>query len=438
MNKFVGKIFLLTLVCGFLAALPSCLDNNSSSISKTTDISRFYIYSDSVKNLEKYTFSIDREKFYITNVDSLDYGTPLTRIYPIIKPTFYSVRINDEFPVSQTDTFYLNFTEPVRITVVAADRKTEATYTVKVNVHQVDPDTFIWTPMVDRIIDAQPIAQSVCHVGNRFLHFADVEGSLVISKSDNGGDWTHITPSGLDLSLSFDVNSMAYSKNIVYLLSENGLYSSADGETWSAVAASGLTVDRLLFCLDDRLYSVAGDGSQQYIARLDNDKWVDVTSLPQPFPVKGAAVTVAESYAGKERAFVIGGVDESGKMLSSVWSTESGDYWIDLAAGNTSLAPIANSAAVQYNDKLYLVGGEYETGEPVIGVINSTDFGINWVANDSSALLLPQDYGCRSNVSVISLHEGYIYLIGGKTADGEVKTDVLRGLDYSALPGFQK
>lgn len=433
MNRFVEKIFLLLGAALFALALHSCLNSDDEKLAKTTDINRFYVYSDSV-SVTKYTFSIDRENYFITNADSLPYGTPIHRLYPVFTPTFYSVRVNDEAPFYQSDTSYFNFTEPLRFTVTASDRKTSATYTVKVNVHQVDPDSFIWVNIADQIIDAKPKTQSVCYLNGKFFHFANVDNSLIVSASDNGSDWNRLSLSGLDSGAAYDIKNVAYSDDMVFLFADNTLYSSSDGEKWTVVSASGLTVSRLLFCLDGKLYAVADNA----IARLDDGQWVKTAELPKPFPVKGEAITVAESYSGKARAFVIGGVDEKGDMLSTVWSTETGDYWINLTEGNSSLSPITNAATVQYNSMLYLVGGEDNAGNLVEGVSTSTDFGMNWVANDSTKLLLPQAYGARKNAAVISTPEGFIYLIGGETADGEVKTDVIRGLDFSALPGFKR
>ncbi|MBQ4007697.1 MAG: hypothetical protein II603_04080, partial [Muribaculaceae bacterium] len=151
---------LLAFVLGAMAV--SC-NNKSTSDEETvqyygvstssTMVSRFVLGSNSkvLNNLDSVFFTIDQDRKIIYNADSLPVGTDVRKL--TVSLTFpYSVRsaqfrvTNGKLMKDTTITYSsatkdtIDFTGNVLLNIVSRDGLNQATYTVKVNVHQVEPD----------------------------------------------------------------------------------------------------------------------------------------------------------------------------------------------------------------------------------------------------------------------------------------------------------
>jgi hypothetical protein len=214
-------------------------------------------------------------------------------------------------------------------------------------------------------------------------------------------------------------------------------YKSVDGGVWVATETTGADVEYLLFAMENVVYGVTSLGS---VVRLNGSEWSDLGTLPSEFPVEGGAVLVAKAPSGKSRVFVIGGIDKDGNYLSSVWSSENGEYWSDMTGGKKQFTPRAYAAVAQYGDGLMLFGGR-GVGEIAQVVedaqLYSKDFGLNWgepkEKSEIDSLYLP-----RYAHSAVITPAGYIYLIGGRISEEGTINDVWQGLNYASLPGFRR
>lgn len=83
----------------------------------------------------------------------------------------------------------------------------------------------------------------------------------------------------------------------------------------------------------------------------ESDAWRDLPPLPSPVHHGMAAVV-------SDRLFVMGGYSEAGDPVSTVWELVDDD-WVDR---RPLLAPVAAGAAVAIGDSIYLVGGISEGG----------------------------------------------------------------------------
>ena len=109
-------------------------------------------------NLDSVHFTIDLERALIYNADSLPKGTDVSRMLVNLQSGGANVEVNVKngtrisadttFTYSNADS--IDFTGDVHIIVTAADEVTKRTYTVKVNVHEMLPDSLCWNRLARR------------------------------------------------------------------------------------------------------------------------------------------------------------------------------------------------------------------------------------------------------------------------------------------------
>lgn len=429
---FLGMVFLMLFAI-------SCKQESSNTnvISEEAVITSFYLYSDSINYIDDYSFTIDNDSMLIYNYDSIAYGTEIDSLAFVLNPRFHKVYINDSIDYYSLTSIYLDFTKEVKFTVVAADKTTSADYRVRVNVHQVDPDTFIWKNVNSKVFEGDASTAKAVYVNERFVYLAVVDGELVVNESVDGASWTSIVPTGLDVDLAkLDLNNLVATEDCMYAEEGGRLYKSVDGTAWSVVDATGVEVDRLLFAMNGKVYAITATGS---VAQLDGTEWSDLGALPAGFPVEGGAVLVADAPSGKGRVFVVGGIDKDGNYLSSVWSSEDGVYWSDMTGGKEQFTPRAYAAVAQYGEGLMLFGGIAEGGEKVVddAQLFSKDYGMTW-SEPKAKSVVDSLYVPRYEHSAIVTPEGYVYLVGGRASAEGTINDVWQGLNYASLPGFRR
>ena len=423
--------------------LLSCVKNSDTStnlIAEDAVITNFYLYSDSIKTIDDYVFTIDNDSMLIYNYDSIDYGTRIDSLSFVITPKFAEMYVNDTIDFYNATGVVLDFNQRVKITVVAKDKKETADYYVQVNVHKVDPDTFVWQGVNSEVFAGDAESAKALYFNGKLVYMAVVDGGLMAYESGDGVDWSAIAIEGIAGELAeLDLNYLVATENYIYLMANGGLYQSADAAKWTLVETSGEAVETLLFGMGDKIYGVT---ENRDLARLDGSEWVGLGTLPSKFPVEGGSVLVAAAPSGRDRVFVVGGIDAEGNYLSSVWSSENGSYWSELTGGKEMFTPRAYAAVAQYADGLMLFGGVGKSEGDIVAVVSdaqlySKDFGLNW-GEPKDKSKIGELYLHRYGHSAVVTPSGYIYLIGGSVSEGATINDVWKGMNYASLPGFRK
>ena len=424
--------FLLTFV-----VFNSCLEDKKvkDPISETAKITNFSLKgNDTVK---KYVFSINQDSLLIYNADSMPMNTRIDSLYAVIKPKFHKVYINDSIDLYKFDTLWLNFENEIRYTVVAADKKTEATYRLQINRHTVDPDTMVWEGVNSEIFSGVATDERVLLMRDTMVYITHIGGNINVRKSVDGKVWRNVAVSGLPTTIeTADCYHAVSSGEKLYMTIDSTLYTSADAAKWTAVETSS-TVDRLLYYMDGVLYGVIIEEGSQQLAALEGNTWNMKTTLPSSFPVGGEAVCVGLSPTRTSRVFVLGGIDAEGNCLSSTWSTENGSYWSNLSPGEPRFTPRSHAAIAQYASHLMVFGGRNTGGAVVSDEMWSKDYGMNW-DTISVKMALPQMYVRRYDHSAVVTSGGMIYLVGGRASDDTQIADVWRGINYASMPGFKR
>lgn len=415
----------------------SCLTEDLSVYSDDAVITVFYLYDSNDESLRTYSFTIDDDEKLIYNADSIDFGTDVDSVMPIFTPTFWRAYINDSIEYSVNDSMHMDFTtnNQFSITVYASNKKKSQTYKAQINIHTVDPDSCLWKDMDAKVFSEVATDERAFYLNDHMLYFATIDGVLYNYISSDAKDWSRNSVTGLPAIVNNDLDNMIVADTTLYYYSDNKLYSSVDGSAWSSAETTG-SVDYLLFYLNSKFYGV--DNTNGKFVTLNNSEWVAVSSIPNGFPISGAAITVGATVKDNVfRAYVVGGVDKNGNYLSSVWSTENCSYWADLSLGKDYFSPRADAAVVSYADGLMLFGGRDENGVVTTEThLFSNDYGVTWVKPENK-MIIDGEYTTRYGHSVISVSEtGYLYLIGGRISDDISMADVWRGYRYKSLPDF--
>ncbi len=425
-------------IAGCLACvLSSCLggDDSEYTVDKNCQIAAFTLQHDSVPGLNKVKFTIDQLTGRIFNADSLPYGTKLAKAictvtymnsYAIMSTAVMQQAVGDTIYWNGTDS--LDFTKPVRFSVMAYDGLTVKDYTAKVNIHQQDPDSMVWSLYANQITgirmkEQQVITQPYGGGDAYFMYVRPAEGNgyrLYQSPVSDARTWKEIPLSGLPDSGMLLAQLTAYDGLLYLPSSSGGLYRSADGQQWEA-AGNTMDVRCLLGAVREgqkqpsALAAIVNKDNVLTFAAMNKDKvWTSGDAVPASFPVTGfGSIDYNSMY--HEYLMVAGGRDKEQALLSKVWATMDGISWAQLT--NDKLSNFGKREGVmlaKYDDQYFLIGGLTEDGKGSKDIFTSIDKGITWMRRDS-LVTFPDSYAGRGFSSVQVDKDQFMLLFSGKT-----------------------
>lgn len=337
------------------------------------------------------SFTIDETAMKIQNADSLPYQYNVSALVANFK-LVPGATVKVGTTVQQSGITANNFTQPVVYTVVAQDGVTTRNYTVQVNVAKVDPNTVAWQQV-----------------------------------TANAG-W------------SFYSTTAAYYNSKIYYSGRTistgawGVYSSADGATWSPLATVAVNntdsipgMESTMITFNNKLFLIGGQVGG--FGSATNKVWSSTDGLTWTPSVVG---TGEKRFVGRQRVpavvfnnklFVVGGsgypsfgnLAYSGTNYRDVWSTSTGTTWDSVNAAPAFIAR-SSPALVVHKNKLWLIGGRTGTG------ITTADNYLNdvWTSADGNTwtqVTTSTTFTARWGHQVIS-YNNELFLIGGETFDG--------------------
>lgn len=451
------NFFRFTLLFSVIVLLSSCLGTT-----ETTDLSSNPSFSsltfaanDSIPNIEDAEFTLEFDPLVgdsvIVNLDSLPYNTRIDSVFP----TFGFVSSSAQYLIYENDTVLLDgsdtidFSEPVKIRNVAADKIKTRVYTVKVNVHQVEPELYVWNKVSENVDNHDATSQKAIVFNDTIFYYLNNGSAAYLYKSTDGKSWSEQSVSGLPVNTS--LNDMQLFNGKLYLTQDGDkVYSTSDRRNWTVKTNLDYTYKSLLFTFQNKLWAVVQSKNvavNRFATSTDGVVWVIGDVIPTSFPVSGFTSLAFSSRTGKPKVIVLGGILSSGEKSNHCWTTEGeivggNMYWSDFNFDNTnrSLDTLAAGASlISYDKKLFVFGLRTDTILPHFK--QSIDEGLTWQKPDSTYNYLPGDLEVRNYQSVFvfkpraynstdskeqNLESNKIFIIGGKTATS-VKTDVWTG-----------
>jgi hypothetical protein len=434
------KFYFLKFICLFCVAvaLSGCLNTNDTTVTSSTNPRMTSLTLAGNDSITKAVFSINADSVTIENVDSLPFGTPVNKAIPTFKfvstygALLYINGSTTGKALTGKDT--IDFTLPVKIKNYAADNSTTKEYTIKVNVHKVEPKLYVWSLLNGSVGAANPTSQKAIYFNNKLLYFANEAGVTNLYTSINGVSWAHANLSGLPANATM-VNTVQFDSKLFYTQDGVKIYSSTDGTSWTVadVSAADYTFKTMLFALNGSVWAITQskvDSKYRFASSVDGTIWLIQNELPVGFPLTDfAAVSFTSRVGGKPKAIVIGGKDVNGAILNTNWNTENGTYWVNFnenASHSKSLDTLALGASlISYDSKLFVFGTKKDNvAVPQYKV--SLDEGLTWKAPDTLYNRLPKTYTQRNYSSVVVDNSNRIYIVGGK-ANAAILTDVWTG-----------
>lgn len=460
MKQPFTKFVILALV-GFVT-LPACKSSDeendeyaANELSASTLVTGFSIKPNTkvMAHLDSVFFSIDQVKGQIFNADSLPWGTDVRKLVvnvsvqssssvSIIMPS-----LSDGQNVTVTTSDSINFTgNGVWLRVISANGKRERVYTVKVNVHQCNPDSLQWQTRSMSLpasgLSGLSEQQTVGLDGKYYCIARGTSATRLYTATDPGQTFWDATDIS-SLPADADINSLTAAGNALYMLTASGsLLTSTDGIGWSE-AQSGWS----------HIYGAYGSD----VIGVKGSQWVTYPAggtgaIPAAMPVSATSRlwTFTNDWAIRPQALFAGGIDAQGKYSTNAWGFD-GNSWTQLsgltqermlpAAKDMTLFPYftfrvnSNNFMVTRQSAWIAFGGQLADGSINKKVYLSLDNGVNW--NPAGAnLQLPAAIAPRTDASVVlcdrtfttsratqpitSWDAPYIYLFGGYNANGNL------------------
>ncbi|MDO4319102.1 MAG: DUF6242 domain-containing protein [Bacteroidales bacterium] len=444
-------------------------------------ISKFTLTkNDSVMtNLDSVFFSIDLTKGMIFNADSLPCGTKVTALTPVITPLEGASLI--ELTVKRNgkaDTTYnytsksndtIDFTHPVSMRVVSPDGLTQRTYQIYVNVHKVESDTLEWSNVNSWRLPsdfANPDAQHSTAGKKRLFTLTSYQSTYCLSYYHNIHDLGNSTlnqAAHTARSIRFPFKPViesftALDDDTLYILADNNtLYRSTDiGSTWVACPQRWQTI---IGSYQGSLLGIT-TGTSPEIEDLGRGT---SCPLPQDMPVKGMSMPVYYDFemASTPQLMIIGGRKADGSLSADTWGYD-GNSWARISKkalpegleGMTTVPyytfSVAGNLVATEISTILAFGGRKADGSVSKTVYASYDYGYNWTkAPDKLQLpdVMPATYDAQAFVLSTRMSASvtvpgmsrisrpseswecpYIYLFGGRRADGTTCNTVWRGV----------
>lgn len=349
-------------------------------------------------------FSIDLERGEIYNADSLPAGTDVSRLVVAVgTPTVSASDLTYRLRGTQRDTTIsllrspkdsINFADgPVKLKITSYDQLNSRTYTIRVNVHKMKPDSLAWDRMAVRrlpsVLDAPQRQKTVQWMGRHLcVTVQDGRASVATCADPYAGDWLTADATLPDRA---DLSSLTALGPDLYILSGQDLCVSHDcALTWEATGA--------------KMVHILGSNGEAVIgaARYD-DGWKSLTypatrtvALPDGCPVEGTSpmLTTRSQWQSAPTSTITGGATGDGTLTGDTWGYD-GEKWARISANG--LPPVRGVAVFPYftfsvdeitwwvstNTALIALGGELADGTPSRNVYVSHDNGIHWVAADT-------------------------------------------------------
>ena len=472
MKQIKTTYLLIAILLGSLAACSKMDDTqvtlyDDAAITSFTlgTVNRYVNGKKSTFSGSDYLFHIDQVTRTIYNSDSLPMGTDAAHIvcglttYNNSQP--YIISTDGTYMTYHSSSDSIDFSTPRTFRVIASSGAGYTDYTVKVNVHKENPDSFVWKKMADI-----PVMNDLRTImfNDQLYVFGNEGGTTTAYTTDDGSAWTPVT-----LPATADANTWQNAVATIdslYIMCGTKVYRTQDFTTWDEDNSEVLdeaSIKQLIGASSQEVYALSTSGMlmSKYSGNLNLGMWIpadfesDVNA--EDLPTNDYAFTCYPmAYADSTDYVVMGGtkkigdewqgrvwrriVDYSGvgilselkklieeaasgsETISSTWIRQ----WTYMErTGNKlyELPALKNLQLVYYGEELLAFGGQSYDNEitSLIAFWRSRDNGITW-KQDVNYTMPPIDGTTQFDNSATSFsaaadNEGNIWIVSAGTGE---------------------
>lgn len=377
---------------------------------------------------DNFQFTIDQVSRLIYLRDSLPFGSRIDKMpITITSAGAYGVLLEDDGNGGERETVWnstdsLDLTEPVRIKVYASDEVSARVYTIKVSVHQVEPDSLVWHKVSDSFSSGAVTGSTRTLVlGDELVTLAATDGGVTVYKNswrNPSASWTE-TLLGADMTDAVVGSAVVFGGQILVANSAGRVMASADGISWSETALGG-TVEALVGAVTvdggAKLVAIVDDGgTRQFRLTGDGQSWTDdAGAVPEAFPIgnfTGFELPLATN-SSQHRLCVMGTEDPDAALndtTSFAWYTLDGLRWTEMEGASTLRLPkLTLPTLLHYAGETWAFGSG--DGDKLSRLFTSEDYGLVWREKTRDARL---DYSFegRTAYSAAVDGDGWLWMV---------------------------
>jgi hypothetical protein len=334
-----------------------------------------------------------------------------------------------------------------RIKTTAADGVTTREYSFQLNIFQQDPYIISWVRRSQQYIASPIEAQRTIALNGYFITYYLSNNAISAAVSSNKGEsWTGAAGALTGLPNTTILSSIISVGDVAFAIDEAGIaYRTLDDEglTWTDVATDVKAIFGLLpTATGCRLLIAVNDAGTLRFALTDDFSDISIkNALPADrinyIPMRDfSSVSIDKSATvmrGIRNIVLTGGATNDGLLNNDVWIFEQFELNEDVirVISHESTRPLQGSSLFFYDDRLYalVINADGEND-----LIFSRTHGLFW-ADTGEDQVFPPEFITRTNATVFTDDNDYIWIFGGQATTGEF-SDTWRGrlnrLDYEA------
>lgn len=440
------KHCIYSLFTSLILVLSSCLgdsDDEEIIYSKDAQLLSFQLTHDSIRSLSTVLYTIDQQKGWIYNVDSMAFGSDIPeKVIFNFTTAGYSLCLLTE---AEEDSTFLATGDSISIQQfvnqtskylrVYAYDGTKKEYSLNLRVHTVDPDSMIYTRLGELPTD---IEDKVLYLNDRFYC---ITSSQVLQSSSDALNWTALST---NYPTNIDPSSLNVFKDRLVVLTTDGklFFSDSSLSTWTELPL-GSTVESIVSILGEikgiednfeaSLALIALSGGNRVFAKTDMESLSKGNEVPSTFPASDfASLPWTKRY--NSTLLLFGGLSEASTPCLLVWHNNGdGITWTSSEPkgylNEDFFIPYQSPNLFHYNNCIYLMNGygRVEGGDGYNDrIYTSVDGGLTWKEMPSKQSPLPAGYTWRKDASVCVDANNYIYVLGGQNESAKLP-DIWKG-----------
>lgn len=376
-----------------------------------------------------FPFTINQVTGEVYNNDSLPFATNISKVVTQFSvngvASIYVDSLDSYEHFSSTDS--LDFTSPRKVRIYSEDAEFYKDYTIKINVHQVDPELMVWNkyPAVEGLVPVRVVEAN----GAMFLFGKDSNGAVAVASTALEGvpAWETALVSGLPADA--DISTIQLFNGALYAVAGGNVYTSADGAVWTLSASDTGAVAIVGASEDDGKLWIAG--SQGVLWSEDAATFTVNEALPEGFPLYGVSLASYPLNHNKKivRYMLVGYTAEDKSGEPAVWSKLSTEAkWTNYKneENKYECPALEGLSVVRYDNYLYAVGGAGTVNGREVAPFNSfyisKDNGIAWKVSTGFYQRLPEELvGNDTPFAVAVDSNNFIWIINSGTEGGAWK-----------------